>query len=190
MSVLRWLGFAVMAGFAGLAGLILVGYTASDPGGWQALGLVAAVGVPLALLCLLAYLRPSVALPVLAVGVLAPVGFGVLQLLDYQRWNAWEDTHGPLGLVLLLAVAVPLAVLGLSRPRAAGWLMLAAALAPVLLATIGAGADWARPLSIGLVLLPVAASGTLFVLAGRSGTQELHNGGALTPRRGSPRSAG
>jgi hypothetical protein len=37
----------------------------------------------------------------------------------------------------------------------------------VLLSTIGAGSDWARPLSIGLVIAPVVVSAVLFLLAGR-----------------------
>ena len=90
----------------------------------------------------------------LAVVALAPIAFGVMFLLDFDRWTAWEDQHGPLSLVLLVAVAAPLAVLGLARPTAAGSLMLAASLVPVLLSTIGAGSDWARPLSIGLVIAP------------------------------------
>jgi hypothetical protein len=127
--------------------------------------------VPLALLCLLAYVRPSVAAPVLAVVALAPITFGVMFLLDFDRWTAWEDQHGPLSLVLLVVVAAPLAVLGLARPTAAGALMLAAALVPVLFSTIGAGSDWARPLSIGLVITPVVVSAVLFLLAGREGAR-------------------
>ncbi len=169
MSMLRWFGFGVMAAFAGFVGLTLVGYTVTDVGGWEAVGLVALVGVPLALLCLLAYYRPSVAVPVLAVVALAPIAFGVMFLIDFDRWTAWEDQHGPLSLILLVAVAAPLAVLGLARPTAAGSLMLAASLVPVLLSTIGAGSDWARPLSIGLVIAPVVVSAVLFLLAGRGG---------------------
>lgn len=181
MSVLKWAGFAVMAAFAGFVGLILVGYTIADVGGWEAVGLVTLVGLPLGLLCLLAWFRPSLAVPVLGVAALAPITFGVMSLLDYDRWSAWEDQHGPLGLVLLIAVAAPLAVLGLSRPTAAGSLMLAAALVPVLLSTIGAGADWGRPLSIGLVIVPVVVSAVLFLLAGRQGAHR--NETASSPGR-------
>ena len=171
MSVLRWFGFAVMAAFAGFVGLILVGYTIADVGGWEAVGLIAVVGLPLTLLSLLAYVRPSVAVPVLAVLALAPIAFGVMFLLDFDRWTAWEDQHGPLSLVLLVAVAAPLAVLGLARPTAAGLLMLVTSLVPILLSTIGAGSEWARPLSIGLVIAPVVVSAVLFLLAGRDGTR-------------------
>ncbi len=169
MAALRWAGFAVMAAFGGFVTLMLVGYTVTDVGGWEALGLIAAVGVPVVLLCLLAWWRPSVAVPVLAVACLAPVAFGALLLLDYERWSSWEDQHGPVSLVLLLAVGLPLAVLGLARPVEAGVMMLAIVLVPLLLEVVGAGSDWGRPLSIALVFAPVLASGTLFLLAGRAG---------------------
>lgn len=172
MSALRWAGFAVMTAFGGLTSLMLVGYTVTDVGGWKAIGLIAAVGVPLGLLCLLAWLRPSVAVPVLAVVSLAPIGFGVLELLDYGRWSEWEDQNGPVSLVLVLLVGVALAVLGLSRPTEAGALLLAIVVVPLVLSMIGAGDQWARPLSIAVVLGPAVVSGVLFLLAGRTAPAE------------------
>lgn len=169
MSALRWVAFAVMAAFAGFVGMMVVGYTATDVGGWQAVGLIALVVVPAALLCLLAWWRPTVAVPVLAVASLAPVAFGVLQLVDYDRWSAWEDEHGPVSLVLVVVVGAALAVLGLSRPTEAGLLMVAIVLVPLALEMVGAGEEWWRPLSIALVVLPVLVSGSLFLLAGREG---------------------
>jgi hypothetical protein len=156
-----------MAAFGGFTSLMLVGYTVTDVGGWKALGLIAAVGVPLGLLCLLAWLRPSLAVPVLAVVSLAPIAFGVLQLLDYGRWSDWEDQNGPVSLVLVLLVGVALAVLGLSRPVEAGVMLLAIVFVPLVLSMIGAGDEWPRPLSISLVVLPVVVSGVLFLLADR-----------------------
>ena len=158
-TTLKWLGFAITAAFAGFCGLIVVGYTLTDVGGWKAVGLIAAVAVPLVLLCLVAYHWPSVAVPLLAVAACVPIGFGVMQLLDYQRWSDWEDQTGPVSLVLVLLVAVPLAVLGLSRAATAGWLLLAATVLPLLLAAIGAGTEWWRPLSIGVLLLPLVVRG-------------------------------
>ncbi|MDF2146742.1 hypothetical protein [Knoellia sp. p5-6-4] len=178
MSALRWAGFAVMAAFGGFTSLMLVGYTVTDVGGWEAIGLIAAVGVPLGLLCLLAWLRPSVAVPVLAVVSLVPIAFGVLQLLDYGRWSDWEDQNGPVGLVLVLIVGVALAVLGLSRPAEAGALLLAIVVVPLVLSMVGAGDQWARPLSIALVLVPAVVSGVLFLLAARTGSAEQSSSGA------------
>jgi hypothetical protein len=170
MTPLRWAGFAVMAVFAGFTSLMLVGYTVVDVGGWAAVGLLLAVGVPLVVLCLLAWLRPSAAVPVLVVACLAPITFGVLQLLDYGRWSEWEDQHGPVSLVLTLLVGVALAVLGLTRPTEAGAMLLAVVVVPLVLAMIGAGEEWTRPLSIAFVSVPVVVSGLLFLLAGRQGS--------------------
>jgi hypothetical protein len=156
-----------MAAFSGFAALTLVGYTVVDVGGWEAAGLIAAVAVPALALCLLAWRSPRVAVPVLAVACLAPVAFGVLELLDWRRWSSWEDQHGPLSLVLVLTVGAALAVLGLSRPREAGVMLVAIVLVPLLLEVVGAGAEWGRPLSIAAVFVPVLASGVLFLLAGR-----------------------
>jgi hypothetical protein len=158
-----------MAAFAGFVALMVLGYTVTDVGGWQAVGLIALVLVPVTLLCLLAWWRPAVAVPVLAVATVAPVAWGVMQLLDYERWTAWEDQHGPISLVLVVGVGAALAVLGLSRPTEAGVMMLVVVLAPVLLEVLGAGSGWTRPLSIALVLFPVLVSGSLFVVAGRAG---------------------
>lgn len=181
VAALRWAGFAVMAAYSGFVGLILLGYTVVDVGGWRAVGLIAAIGLPIALLCLLAWWRPGAAVPVLAVACLAPVAFGVLELLDWQRWSSWEDEHGPVSLVLLLLVGVALAVLGLNRPREAGVMLLAIVLVPLLLETIGAGSDWGRPLSIAVVFVPVLASGVLFLLAARRdvGRRPVPRGGRL-----------
>ena len=167
VAALRLAAFAVMATFSGFVGLMLVGYTVTDVGGWQAVGLIVAVGLPVASLCLLAWLRPRVAVPVLALACLAPVAFGVLELLDWQRWSSWEDQHGPVSLVLVLTVGAALAVLGLRRPREAGVMLLAIVLVPLVLEVVGAGSEWGRPLSISAVLVPVLASGVLFLLAGR-----------------------
>lgn len=181
VASLRWAGFAVMAAFSGFVALMLVGYTATDVGGWAAVGLVAAVGLPTAALCLLAWWRPRLAVPVLAVACLAPVGFGVLELKDWSRWSSWEDQHGPVSLVLVVMVGAALAVLGLARPREAGLMLMAIVLLPLLLQVVGAGSDWLRPLSIAVVLVPVLASGVLFLLAGREdvGNRRLSRPGRL-----------
>ena len=43
---------------------------------------------------------------------------------------------------------------------------------PLVLAALGAGADWWRPLSIGTILVPLVLSGVLFLVAGRQGAGE------------------
>jgi len=168
VATTKWVAFGLMAAFGGFAVLMLAGETIQDPGGWRAVGLTAAWLVPLVLLCGLGYARPQVALPLLAVGALAPVGLGVLTMLDYDRWRDFEDSNGPVSLVLSLVVAVAVAFAGLRRPGAAGWLILAVTLVPLALTTAGAGEEWHRALASGAALLPIVVAGVLFVVAGRA----------------------
>jgi hypothetical protein len=156
-----------MLGFAGFVGLITVGEAATDPGGWVGIGGSAAWVVATAGLALWALYRPFGTLIALAVLACAPLAYGVWSLLDYRAASNWEDTHGPLSLVLSLTVCAPAAVAGLFRPRPAGYLILVASAAPILLAAIGAASKFGRPLSIGLLMLPVVASGVLFIVAAR-----------------------
>ena len=169
-SVLAWVGFSVTVAFLGLAGLMVAGYTLTDPGGWTGLGLTALWAIPALGLAVLAFYRPDTALPVLAVASLLPIGFGVWTLVDYDGARGWEDQHGPVSLVLILAVGLPLAVEGLSRPTDAGLLMLGITVAPLVLSMVGAGSEWGQALSIGLLSAPIVAGGVLYLLAGRSRT--------------------
>ena len=169
-STLAWVGFALSMGFCALAGFMIAGYTLTDPGGWAGLGLTALWLVPAIGLAALAFYRPDTAIPVLALATLLPVGFGVWTLVDYEGARGWEDQTGPVSLVFLLVIAVPLAVEGLSRPTPAGLLMVGMILVPLALSMIGAGSEWGLALSIGVLAIPVLVGGVLYLLAGRSRT--------------------
>ncbi len=173
--VLAWVGFSVTLAFLGLAGVMVAGYTLTDPGGWTGLGLTALWVLPAAGLVALSFYRPDTAVPVLAVASLAPLAFGVWTLVDYDGARGGEDQHGPVSLVLVLVVGLALAVEGLARPTPAGVMMLAITVVPWVLSVVGAGSDWGQALSIGLLTVPVVVSGVLYVVAGRAGTR-AHTG--------------
>ncbi len=164
---LAWVSFAVTLSFVALATLMIVGTAFTDPGGWTGVGLTAAWLVPTLALTALAFYRPVTALWVLAVAATIPVAFGMWALLDYPAMSGWEDRTGPVSLVLLLVVALPLGVAGLSRPGPAGALLTLATVVPWLLAVVGAGSEWGRALSIGLVSVPLLAAGVLDLVAAR-----------------------
>lgn len=168
VPTLSWVGFIVTTGFLGFAALTIVGYVLTDPGGRTGAGVTALWVLATLALMVLAVYRPRTAIGVLAAAAILPVGFGLWTLLDYTAVMAWEDRTGPVSLVLVLVVGLPAAVAGLSRPLAAGALLLTITLAPWALAVIGAGSDWGRALSIGLVTLPVVVGGLLFVLSAHS----------------------
>ncbi|HET9647265.1 MAG TPA: hypothetical protein VFP34_03435 [Microlunatus sp.] len=187
-GVIAWVGFGIGAAHVGLVILILGGSILTDPGGWTGIGLTLAWLVPALALAALALLRPTVAVPLLAVLTLLPVGMGFWSLVDYQGARDWEDSHGPISLVFLVVVAAGLVVLGLARPTTAGVLLLVATVAPAALAMIGAGSDWFDPLSISLVTAPLVAAGVLYVVAGvrRSRTSDAGPAEPL-PRRSDSR---
>lgn len=168
VGVLAWVGFGIGAGFLGLAALMVAGSAVSDPGGWRGIGFAVALLLVMGALAVLALLRPAPALPVLTVLTLLPVGFGVWSLVAYDSARDWENNNGPISLVFLVVVAAGLIVLGLTRPREAGVLLLIATVAPAVLAMIGAGSEWFMPLSIALVSLPLVIAGVLYLAAGAS----------------------
>lgn len=173
IDVLQWIACAVTLGFTGFVGLFVVGESATDPGGWVGIGGSAAWVLVMAGLGAWAFYRPSGALVALTVLACAPLAYGVWSLLDYETASNWEDSHGPISLVLSLTVCAPAAAAGLFRPRPAGYLILVASAAPIVLAAIGAASKFYRPLSIGLLLLPIVVSGALFVLAERQQRRRL-----------------
>ena len=183
VSTLTWVGFGLVAGFLGFAAWVVAGYGLTDPGGWSGVGLTALWMLPMLALVVLAVYRPGTAIPVLAAAAVLPVAFGVWTLVDYDTAMAWEDRTGPVSLMLVLVVGLPLAVAGLSRPTAAGALLLTITVVPWVVSIVGAGDDWGRALSIGLVTLPVVAGGVLLLLAGRFWTGA---GAHLRPRRPLP----
>jgi hypothetical protein len=154
-------------GFVALVTLFVGGDAVTDPGGWAGIGGTVVFVMAMLGLSLLALYRPGAALVVLAVAACAPVAFGVWSLVDYGAAHDWEDSHGPLSLVLVVAICGPAGVAGLFRPRAAGYFILTVSVVPLLLAAAGAASHFFEPLSVGLLLAPLVASGVLFLLSGR-----------------------
>jgi hypothetical protein len=164
---LRWSAVAVTLGFVALVTLFVGGDAMTDPGGWAGIGGTAAFVLVMVAMSLLAWSHPGTSLVVLAVAACAPMAFGVWSLVDYGAAHAWEDSHGPLSLVLVVAICAPAGVAGLFRPRGAGYLILTVSVGPLLLAAVGATSHFFEPLSVGLLLAPFVASGVLFLLSGR-----------------------
>jgi hypothetical protein len=170
VDALRWSGLAVTLGFVGLITLFVGGYAVTDPGGWVGIGGTAAWVLVMLGASVLAWYRPGAALVLLTAAACAPVAFGLWSLVDYGTAHDWEDNHGPVSLVLVVAICAPASVAGLFRPRAAGCLMLAVSVGPLLLEAAGATSHFYEPLSVGLVLAPLVVSGVLFLVA-RTGAE-------------------
>jgi hypothetical protein len=169
-KVLRYVTFALMALFGVLGGLFIVGETMLDPGGIAGVLLSASWVVPTVAMAVYAVRRPETATKVLAViAVLA----ALFVVVDAVAGIVPRNEIGPVGSIVVFAVAVALGFLGLYRPVPAGWLLLlvgGANLAGVVAKTIepGDGAPLGAALggSSGAVAVPVLVIGALFLLAG------------------------
>ena len=150
--------------------LFIGGEMLSDPGGWQSVGWLAAWLVPSLGLAVFALLAPRIAYPVLviAVGVVIAAAFGSMYAAD-AVW-AFEDTHGPLSLLVEIGIVIPVVALGRAMPRQAGWLLVLAIAAPLLLQAIRFGivGQWSVIPVLVIVALPYGLVAFLYVLGGRS----------------------
>lgn len=177
-KILTYIAFTLMALFGLLGGAFVLGEVFSDPGGWTAVWVSALWVVPLAGLSLFALLRPESAATVLVV-VTAVVA--LFTLADSLVGVIPRDSWGPVAAIVVFALGVALAFLGLHRALLAGSLMMGIALVQ-LVATLagtavnaagdGAGAGFGG--SSGVVVLPLLVVGALFVEAGRMQGDHLH----------------
>ncbi|HET7237080.1 MAG TPA: hypothetical protein VFK59_11695 [Actinomycetota bacterium] len=172
--ILRRAGFAAMALGTLFIGAFLVAETFHDPGGWEAVGLVALWVIPLGALGSLAWFRPDWAVWVFAVLIAGAIGVGVWFAADPDWWRAFEDRNGPVRDIGLFALSAAIALLGLKRTRAAGILLLVLGIVPAAVATI-AGSEGNVVLYV-ISSAPVVA-GAMYVWsaadAGRAGGLDL-----------------
>jgi hypothetical protein len=147
-----------VAGLFGLFALMFaVGETFTDPGGWQALGLVALWLVPLGVLLALAWLRPAEAQIVLELLTAVWVGVVLWSALLPEAWRSFEDSNGPIRGLVCLALMLPVAALGWHRTLPAAVMMLVIGLTPLF-------AGGSAPLRV--IAVPAIVVGLLLLAAG------------------------
>ncbi|MFM1965399.1 MAG: hypothetical protein RL134_1124 [Actinomycetota bacterium] len=162
------LGVLIGAMFGGLLVFFISGEILSDPGGAQgALFVVAWIALPAAL-AVLALVRPQAAYPILVVMV-GLVLLAALATIPFAQgvWE-FEDTHGPINLVVLIGALIPLIALGRAMPWRAGWLLIAliagaAGLQAISLSLVG---QWSVILVFAVLMPPFVAAAILFVIGG------------------------
>lgn len=162
------LGTLLGAAFGGLLVLFIAGEIVSDPGGIQGIVLVAAwLALPV-LLSVLALVRPGAANPILVVvvGLVLVASLAAIPLADIV-WE-FEDTHGPINLLVIVGALIPLVALGRARPATAGRLMIVliggfVVFQSISLLLVG---QWSVVLVFAVLMLPFIAVAILFVVAG------------------------
>lgn len=154
--------------FSGMLVLFVGGEILSDPGGAQgALMVVAWLALPL-FLWILALVRPQAAYPMLVVVVALVLLASIVAIpLAAPLWE-FEDTHGPINLLVIIAALVPLVALGRAMPARAGWLMVALIAGFVILQSVSLllVGQWSVILVFVVLMAPFVAVAVLFVIAG------------------------
>lgn len=153
-------------------GLFAVGEAFSDPGGWPAFFGTAAWLVPLVVLSLLSWRRPRAAVAILGALLTAVASVYLWSAALPATWATFEDANGPVRAVIALVLGLPIAVVGMRRPRAAGLMLLALSALPLVLVFIGlvrglGPEGW--PLII--VAVPAAFTGVFYLAASRVSTK-------------------
>ena len=162
------LGVLLGAAFSGMLVLFLVGEILSDPGGTQGALLVTAwLALPL-ILSILALIRPAAAYPAL-VGVVGLVVLASLVTIPLASavWE-FEDTRGPINLLVLIGALIPLVALGRAMPARAGWLMIVLIAGSMLFQSVSLllVGQWSVILVFVVLMPPYVAAAVLFVIAG------------------------
>ncbi len=160
--------------FAALFGLFAAGYAFEDPGGWAAVAMVSAYAVPAAALAFVAWRWPQRAVvTVVPIVLVVALSWAALPLFP-DAVRGWLDHVGPVFAIATAVVAVALAVLGLHRPGLAGGLLLGVATFVFVQLALAANAFQEGPgprgllgTSGGVMLAPMAISGTLLLIAHR-----------------------
>lgn len=179
-------GLGLMALSTFVFGAFVIGETFTDPGGWMAAGLVAAWAVPLAGLAALSWLRPDWAIYAFTALAAAVIAVSIWFALNPQAWRSFEDRNGPIRAVITFVLAASIAVLGLKRPAAAGILLLAIAIIPVAVASLGGFPGFA---SLSVVSAAPAMTGVIYLSSAYLAKRPMPPGRASSRPAARPKAA-
>jgi len=162
------LGGVVSAGWI----LLVAGEILSDPGGWVGAAWTAAWLVPSFGLAVVALVWPRIAYPmlVIATGVVSAAAFGAMFAADVL-WE-FEDTHGPVSLLVEIGLLIPITALGRAMPLRAGWLLSLAIAVPLGLQAIRLllAGQWSVILVLVIVAAPYAVAAGLLIMGAKAGS--------------------
>jgi hypothetical protein len=174
-QVFVMLGVLLGAIFGGALVLFVGAEILSDPGGVQgALMVVAWLALPL-LLSILALVRPHLACGILMVVVALVLLVSLAAIPLAERIGEFEDTHGPINLLVIIGALIPFVVLGRAMPARAGWLMAALIAGFMILQSVSLllVGQWSVVLVFVVLMAPFIAVAVLFIIGGVKAKQPV-----------------
>jgi hypothetical protein len=174
-QVFVMLGVLLGAIFGGALVLFVGAEILSDPGGVQgALMVVAWLALPV-LLSIVALVRPPLAYRILVVVVALVLLASIAAIpLAGPVWE-FEDTHGPINLLVIIGALIPFVALGRAMPARAGWLMVVLIAGFVILQSVSLllVGQWSVVLVFVVLMAPFVAVAVLFVIGGMKSKQSV-----------------
>ncbi|HEX5951507.1 MAG TPA: hypothetical protein VFZ96_10945, partial [Actinomycetota bacterium] len=119
-SILEGTAFALLALSTLFFVMFRVADTLHDHDGWAVVRTIAAWAVPMAVLVVVAWLWPDLAIWVIGVLIATTIGLAIWFAVDVDGWTAFEDRNGPVRDIVMFVLAAGAAVLALRRTAAAG----------------------------------------------------------------------
>ncbi|MCC2592075.1 hypothetical protein LKO27_01350 [Tessaracoccus sp. OS52] len=189
-KVLTYIGGIILALVAIAGGLFAAGYAFSDFPLWIAISAAVAWIAFAGLLAWLAFRSPEVAVPVLLAFTLV---VSAVTIIDSRMDLFQRDTSGPVAAVVVLAMFIPLATLGLKHPTMAGLLLALLGISQLLATAMGRwSASGEGPGFLGLfmgssgaLVAPMLIGAVLFLIAGGLAHDHVTIG-HISTRRGHP----
>lgn len=184
--ILKRAGFGLMAFVTAFFGLFVIGETFADPGGWKALGWVAAWALPLAALAAVAWYRPDWATLLFAVLIAAVIAVSIWFAVNPEGWRAFEDRHGPIRAIISFVLAAAVALLGLKRTAVAGAMLLILGVVPMAVSSLGSHLGFA---SLAIVSSVPFIAGVLYLWSAAVAGSSAPPGGTKPRPEGRPNAA-
>ena len=113
-------------------------------------------------------MRPQLAYPILVVVVALVLLASIAAIpLAGPVWE-FEDTHGPINLLVIIGALIPFVALGRAMPARAGWLMVVLIAGFVILQSVSLllAGQWSVILVFVVLMAPFGAVAALFVIGG------------------------
>ena len=162
---LRRVGLGIICVFAAMVGVFLAGEALDNPGGWEAIGMIAGWAAPLAVVALFAWLRPRWALRVFGMAAAVLVALNAMTLVAVHAVEVFARASDPARDIAGVIIMAALGVAGYKIPEWAARLVVIPFVLTLAVSLFSASAG--DVVSLILISSPPLASAAYYIAAER-----------------------